>query len=281
MRFPIETLGRARDIHSEAPSVKVRLDRVGSFGFKVPIIVDGFIILAEADAWVSLPASRRGVDLSRQVQALYSLSEPPREPEDLVKRSAKLLMELLPYADSSGVSVRFEAPLIESQKSYRAEISTLASAESEVNSTRVELMGMTSCPCTMELIRAYMDLRGEQASLIATHTQRSLGIIEVSLKGEHLDRKKLAQVIERAMSSPLMTLTKRPDEASLVISSLNNPKLAEDAVRDMVLLFLREFPSTPDEATLLAAVRSFESVHMHDIYAEVRSTVGKLRVELT
>lgn len=272
---------RARDVHSEEPSVRVRLNRVGSFGLKIPVVVDGFLILAEADAWVSLPASRRGVDLSRQVRALYSLSEPPREPEDLVKGSAKLLMDLLPYADSSGVSVRFEVPSIESRKSYRAEVSTLASEGSEVNSTRVELMGMTSCPCTMELIRAYIDLRGERASLIATHTQRSLGIIEVSLKGEHLDRKKLALVIERAMSSPLMTLTKRPDEASLVINSLKNPKLAEDAVRDMVLLFLEEFPSTPDEAILLAAVRSFESVHMHDIYAEIRSTVGKLRSELT
>ncbi|MCS7102547.1 MAG: GTP cyclohydrolase MptA [Candidatus Korarchaeum sp.] len=281
MRIPVETLEKARDVHSEVPSVRVRLDRVGSFGLKVPVSLDGFLILAEADAWVSLPASRRGVDLSRQVQAIYSLSDPPREPEDLARRSAKLLMDSLPYAGSSGVSIKFEVPLLDSHMSYRAEVSAVTSAGSEVNSTRVELMGMTSCPCTMELIKAYMSLNREEATLIATHTQRSLGIIEVSLKGEHLDRRKLAQVVERSMSSPLMTLTKRPDEASLVVNSLRNPKLAEDVVRDMVLLFLKEFPSVPDEATLLAAVRSLESVHMHDIYAEVRSTVGKLRAELT
>ncbi|MEM2490125.1 MAG: GTP cyclohydrolase MptA [Candidatus Korarchaeum sp.] len=280
MRFPAEILERARDVHSEEPSIRIRLGKVGSFGLKVPVVVGGLLTLAEADAWVSLPAGRRGVDLSRQVKAVYSLSEPPKEPEVLVRESVKLLIDLLPYADSAGVSVRFEAPLLDSRKSYRAEVSALASAESEVSGTRVELLGMTSCPCTMELIRAYMSSIGEVASLIATHTQRSLGIMEVSLRGKHPDRGKLASIIERAMSSPLMTLTRRPDEASLVMSSLRNPKLAEDVVREMVLLFLREFPSVPDEATLLAAVRSLESVHAHDIYAEVRSTVGELRAEL-
>ncbi len=280
MRLPAEIVERARDVHSELPSVMVRLNRVGSFGLKVPVIVEGFLALAEADAWVSLPPTRRGVDLSRQVQAVYSISDPPKEPETLVRESVKLLMDLIPYADSAGVSARFEA-LLDSRRSYRAEVSSLVYGGKEVSGTRVELMGMTSCPCTMELIRAYVDSLGERTSILATHTQRSLGVIELSLEGGHLDRGKLAHVIERAMSSPLMTLAKRPEEASLVISSIKNPKLAEDVVRDMALLFLGEFPSVPDEAVLLAAVRSLESVHMHDVYAELRSTVGELRAQLS
>lgn len=281
MKLPASILERARDVHSEEPRVRLRLDRVGSLGLRVPIAVDGFLLLAEADVWVSLPADRRGVDLSRQVQAIYSLSDPPKGPEDLARESVKLLMELIPYADSAGVSLRFEVPLIASKRSYRAEVSSAVLEGVEVNTTRVELAGMTSCPCTMELIRAYLSSLGERASITATHTQRSIGIIEASLGGEHLDRDRLVRVVEGAMSSPLMTLTKRPDEAALVVSSLMNPKLAEDVVREMVILFLREFPSAPDEATLLAAVRSYESVHMHDVYAEVRSTVGRLRVRFS
>ncbi|MEM0018031.1 MAG: GTP cyclohydrolase, FolE2/MptA family, partial [Candidatus Korarchaeum sp.] len=105
MRFPAEILERARDVHSEEPSIRIRLGKVGSFGLKVPVVVGGLLTLAEADAWVSLPAGRRGVDLSRQVKAVYSLSEPPKEPEVLVRESVKLLIDLLPYADSAGVSV--------------------------------------------------------------------------------------------------------------------------------------------------------------------------------
>jgi GTP cyclohydrolase-4 len=277
MRLPEELLERARDIHSEAPSHRIKLDRVGSFGLKVPVEFKGFLLLAEADVWVSLPEGRRGVDLSRQVEAIYELSNPPKDPFSLCREAAISLLEKLNYADSSGVSIRFDAPLQdgESLKYYRVEISSIASDEI-INKIRVEILGMTACPCTAELIRAY-----KSSEIAATHTQRSLGILEVSTKAEHPDPDKLASIIERAMSSPLRTYTKRPDEGGLVIQSLSNARLAEDVVREMIHLFLEEFGHLPEDTHILAAVRSMESVHMHDIYAERSFSLDEIRKEIS
>lgn len=279
MSLPRETLEKAKDVHSEEPVVRLKLDRVGSFGLRVPVEVNGLIILAEADVWVSLPETRRGVDLSRQVEALYRVSDPPRAPEKLVHELVKLLLDLLPYADSSGASLRFDVFQPDSRTFYRAEVSSKLERDGRMlNGTRVELTGMTACPCTMELIRAHYGFEDEFG---ATHTQRSTGILEVISKSEHLDHRKLANLIERAMSSPLRTLTKRPEEAGLVLSSLMNPKLAEDVLREMIRLLLIDFPAIEDDATIFAAVRSFESVHMHDIYAEIRSSFRELRLEFS
>ena len=276
MRLPEDLLERARDIHSETPSHRIKLDRVGSFGLKVPVKFNGFLLLADADIWVSLPKERRGVDLSRQVEVIYELSNPPKEPWDLCKEAVISLLERLNYADAAGISIKFDAPLRDgkSLKHYRVEISSVAS-NGVINRTRVEILGMTACPCTAELIRAYTN-----SELPATHTQRSLGILEVSTREAHPDPDKLASIIERAMSSPLRTYTKRPDEGGLVIHSLSNAKLAEDVVREIVHLFLEEFGYMSGDTHIFAAVRSMESVHMHDIYAERSSTLDEIREEI-
>ena len=283
MKFPINLIEKARDIHSDRPRHPFSLDKVGGIGLKVPIKVDEFVLLGNVDVYVSLPSSRRGVDLSRQNYVIYKIANSAGSPEEFVLLSTEELLKAVPYSDSVEVSVEIEIPRSETNAfgSYKAIISSFLSRKGEKkNRTRVELIGTTACPCTQELIRTYLADISENASITATHTQRSIGTLDITLKGDHINHRKMAEIVEESMSSPTRTLTKRPEEASLVIYSLCNPKLAEDVVRDMLFLLLERFPWMPDDAYVFSSVRSLESVHKHDIYAERSAFVADLRREL-
>lgn len=283
MRFPASLIERARDIHSDRPRHGFKLDRVGGMGLKVPVKVDGLVLLGNVRVYTDLPGGRRGVDLSRQNSVIYRMASSAGSPEEFVLLSVRELLDCIPYADVAEVSIEVEVPKDEKNAfgSYRAVISSILSRKGERrNRTRVELVGMTACPCTQELIRTYLSDMGEHASIPATHTQRSIGTLDITLNGDHVDHRELADIVERSMSSPTRTLTKRPDEASLVMESLCNPKLAEDVVRDMLFLLLERFPDMPDDAYVFSSVRSLESVHKHDIYVERSALVEELRREL-
>jgi|GEM_PF-1621819 GTP cyclohydrolase-4 len=283
MKFPANLIEKARDIHSDRPKYCFRLDKVGASGLKVPIRVNGFVLLGNVNVYTSLPDNRRGVDLSRQNSVVYQVANSARSLEEFVILSAEELLDVIPYSDAAEVSVEVDIPQDEANAfgSYRTMVSSFISrAGKRKNRTRVELVGITACPCTQELIRTYLADIGESTSIPATHTQRSIGILDITLKEDHISHRDLAAIVEESMSSPTRTLTKRPEEASLVMLSLFNPKLAEDVVREMLFLLLERFPRIPDDAYVISSVRSLESVHKHDIYVERSAFVGDLRREL-
>ncbi|MGC9103836.1 MAG: GTP cyclohydrolase, FolE2/MptA family [Candidatus Methanodesulfokora sp.] len=283
MKFPTSLIERARDIHSDRPRHCFNLDKVGGIGLKVPIKVDEFVLLGNVNVYANLPGSRRGIDLSRQNYVIYKTATSAGSPEEFVLLSTKELLEAIPYSDFVEVSVEVDIPKNETNAfgSYKTIISSYLSRRGERrNRTRVELIGTTACPCTQELIRTYLADISENASIIATHTQRSIGTLDVTLKEDHINHREMAEIVEESMSSPTRTLTKRPEEVSLVIDSICNPKFAEDVVRDMLFLLLERFSWMPDDAYVFSSVRSLESIHKHDIYAERSAFVADLRREL-
>ncbi|TFF88601.1 MAG: GTP cyclohydrolase I FolE2, partial [Promethearchaeota archaeon] len=63
----------------------------------------------------------------------------------------------------------------------------------------------------------------------------------------------------------------------LVRSAHLKPLFAEDIIREMARNFARRnFPNLQENFTIIFKVESFESIHPHNVYAEMNTTIGKL-----
>jgi GTP cyclohydrolase-4 len=83
------------------------------------------------------------------------------------------------------------------------------------------------------------------------------------------------------MSGKIQSVLKRPDEAELVRSAHLNPLFSEDVIREMAKNFiLRDFPNLEDDFEIEFKIESFESIHPHNVYAELKTTIWDLKKKL-
>ena len=148
----------------------------------------------------------------------------------------------------------------------------------------VEVLGMTACPCAMEMVRerlaeAHPEVRDLSESMpVITHNQRNrTTLILQEPPGHEVEADELIQIVEDSMSAPTYELLKRPDEGRLVERAHRNPKFVEDVVRDVLDRLLRRYPRMPDSTWVRVKSESEESIHKHNAFAERSTTFGELR----
>jgi GTP cyclohydrolase-4 len=161
-------------------------------------------------------------------------------------------------------------------------------------------VGMTVCPCakemsqeyTSEIIKTREDINISEEDLrklinilpFSSHNQRSIGTIIVQIKdltNHKIDVLDIIDVIEESMSGKIQSVLKRPEEAELVRSAHLKPLFSEDVIREMVKNFiLRDFPNIQDNFKVKFKIESFESIHPHNVYAELKTTIGDLKKKL-
>ena len=107
------------------------------------------------------------------------------------------------------------------------------------------------CPCSKKL------------SDYGAHNQRSHVTLKALLE-DNLSIQALIQCIEQQGSSEVYSTLKREDEKYVTETAYENPKFAEDMVRDMVRA-ARSFEAL--HAFSLEA-RNIESIHDHDAFAK-------------
>jgi GTP cyclohydrolase-4 len=227
-------------------------------------------------------------------------------------RIAKRLMERHPY--TSKAEVKLDGKIIVQvrenderiiQKSYN--ISSFVKATRN-NSLGIDYnyfigasaVGMTVCPCAKELSLEYAeqvvnsrkDINVSEEDLnkllnilpFSSHNQRSIGTIIIQIKdltNHKLDVLDIIDVIEESMSGKIQSVLKRPEEAELVRSAHLKPLFSEDVIREMAKNFIiRDFPNLEDEFIVKFKIESFESIHPHNVYAELKTTVGELKRKL-
>ena len=158
-----------------------------------------------------------------------------------------------------------------------------------------EVIGMTACPCAQEIMRdnAMKELQSlgiEDAKVaeflhrvpMATHNQRGRGIISIEVEGEDfVSLERIIDIIESSMSSSIVELLKRADEAMIVQRAHQNPKFVEDCVRTMAKNVVKEFSHLQDEAIITIKQINEESIHRHNAFAERVATLGELRSEIS
>ena len=250
------------DIQSQADARGLALEEAGIRRLASPVRVRAGgreqATIAAYSLTVALPATERGAHMSRFVELIESRSE-VLEPATL-RRLAQRMLEKL-GATSGAIEARFplfrakHAPVTgaRSRLEYRARWRATASLDGSGTLTMQVTVPVTSlCPCSKAI------------SDYGAHNQRSLLSIEVDTCAT-IDTEELVAVAERAASCELYGLLKRADEKYVTERAYENPKFAEDMVRDAAL----ELMADPRVARYVVEAENLESIHNHSAYARL------------
>lgn len=283
---------------------------------KVEIIQEDkkYSFYPKISALISLPGHKRGIHMSRTSETIEEIInevifKPTPSVEVVGDRIARKLLERHPYTEK--VNVKLEGKIIVQakddqqrsiQKAY--DISSLVkvkkskSGEIDFNYyIGASAVGMTVCPCAKEMSQEYaasviknrQDLKISDDSVktllnilpFSSHNQRSIGTIMVQIKdlnNHKIDVLDIIEIIEDSMSGKMQSVLKRPDEAKLVRSAHLKPLFAEDVIREMARNFIkRRFPNLEDKFKVVFKIESFESIHPHNVYSELKTTIGELK----
>ncbi|MFX1569385.1 MAG: GTP cyclohydrolase MptA [Promethearchaeota archaeon] len=286
---------------------------------KVEIVQENkkFSFYPKISALINLPAQQRGIHMSRTSETIEEvinevIFKPTPTIEVVGDRIVKKLMERHPY--TSKAEVKLEGKIVVQvrendertiQKSY--DISSFVKAVRDILGNidynyfiGASAVGMTVCPCAKELsleyaeeiVKSRKDINVSEEDLnkllnllpFSSHNQRSIGSIIIQIRdltNHKVDVLDIIDVIEQSMSGKIQSVLKRPEEAELIRSAHLKPLFSEDVIREMAKNFmLRDFPNLEDDFKVKFKIESFESIHPHNVYAELKTTVGDLRKKL-
>lgn len=304
------------DTQDDAPSVPIKLTRVGVTGVKKLLQLERtnkrpIILLPTFDAFVDLPSDQKGVHMSRNPEAISEVLETVAEDstvdvESLCAKIVDRMMTKHEYAKRVEISMTTdfmfmkESPVTKNKTQEMAQLKAKAvgfrddDGNIEIRkSIGAELIGMTVCPCAQESVREsdknklleFLDEETTQKVLdtvtFASHNQRGIGTLLIEVP-EHktVKAEDLIEIIETSMSSPVCELLKRPDENATVMNAHQNPVFVEDCVRNMMEKIANKYSDFPDDILITARQENQESIHRHNAFAEKVTTLGELKEEL-
>ena len=268
-------------------------------------------------ALISLPSSQRGIHMSRTSETIEEIIneviiKPTPSVEAVGDRIARKLLEKHPYTEKVHVSLEGKIIVLARDDQQRAiqkayDITSSIKVVKDSNGIPdfnyyigASALGMTVCPCAKEMSQEYseeiiknrkdLDLSPDVITKLlnilpfSSHNQRSLGTIILQIKdlnNHKIDVLDIINVIEESMSGKIQSVLKRPEEAKLVRLAHLKPLFAEDVIREMAKNFiLRKFPNLEDHFKITFKIESYESIHPHNVYSELKTTIGELNRSL-
>ncbi len=251
------------DVQASADARNVRINRVGVKGLKALLRIrqaDGGEqpTVARLDMSVGLPGHVKGTHMSRFVEIIEA-GPPPLDVPALLALLQRMLARL--DADRGEITAAFtyfirkRAPVSGAESGLDHEI-TLRACHDPVRGPSVTLqvcVPVTSlCPCSKEI------------SAYGAHNQRSHVTIEAEL-GAPMAIEELVRIAEEEASCEVYGVLKRPDEKFVTERAYENPKFAEDLVRDIAMRLNAEDRIVRYRLT----AENFESIHNHSAFAEI------------
>lgn len=256
------------DVQARADARLLAIDAVGIRGIRAPVNLrtrDGIVpAIATFAMSVALPPADRGTHMSRFVGLLEEQVH-PLDPAGLRRLLISMLTRL--GAASGDIEMSFlcfldkYAPVsgARSRMDYEIRWTGTMTADGEFRlRTRVGVPVTSLCPCSKEI------------SSYGAHNQRSRISIEVE-SAPNLRFEQLIELAERQASCELYGLLKRVDEKYVTERAYDNPKFAEDLVRDIAL----ELRQDSRIGGFTVEAENFESIHNHSAYARLAGR-GKL-----
>lgn len=304
------------DTQDDAPSVPIKLTRVGVTGVKKLLQLERknkrpIILLPSFDAFVDLPSDQKGVHMSRNPEAISEVLETVAKDStvDVESLCAKIVDKMMTkheYARRVEISMTTdfmfmkESPVTKNKTQEIAQLKAKAIGlrDDDGNVTirksiGAELIGMTVCPCAQESVREsnktklleFLDEETTQKVLdtvtFASHNQRGIGTLLIEVpEDKTVKAEDLIDIIETSMSSPVCELLKRPDENATVMNAHRKPVFVEDCVRNMMEKIVEKYSDFPDDTLITARQENQESIHRHNAFAEKVTTLGELKEEL-
>ena len=290
------------DVQAGKPLISIPITQVGVSGIRYPVRVkrgDREIdLLTEIDIFVDLPATRKGADFSRKIEAINEIILNRKvipSIEDLSQEIARKTLEKLEYSDGCVVKISADY-LVEKVTKRGAPIVVPYKIKGETHFIRgkpshkfvgVVVQGMNACPCAMETTRSLIssDFPGNEDLLSRipsiTHNQRNTVILTMQVPHENsVEADDLIEICEKILGGSLYSLLKRIDEGELVYNAHKNPKFVEDIVREIAAESAKKYSAFPDDTKISVESRSDESIHPHNAFAKIDSTLGSIRQSL-
>ncbi len=304
------------DIQNIEPDIKISLTKVGISNLKklVRIKRNGkrpIILLPTFDVSVNLPSSQKGIHMSRHPEVIEeiideALKMESYEMETICEEIVKRLFKKHEYANRAEVLMISDFMLEEKSpisKKISQEVHKIIGGAKGIKEndnlkiTKIvgaEVVGITACPCAQNLIKeicienlknkGFSDediLKILDSVIFATHNQRGIGKIILEIPEDYyVEILDIINIIKNSMSAEIYGILKRVDEAYVVKKSHTNPKFVEDCVREMANRIVKKFNHLPDETKVHIKQINFESIHRHNAFAEINTTLGELRKEL-
>jgi GTP cyclohydrolase-4 len=247
-------------------------------------------LIVKMDLFVDLPAFQKGSHMSRNIELIsdaidINIQKPVKDLESFCAEIAKLLLKKHEYASFSEVKAEADYFLERTYPSgkkglepYKLLAEARADKKNKIKKLiGVRVIGMTACPCAMEIIRKLDDYK--KNDIPPTHNQRNITTLMIEVSGEEqsIDANDLIDLIEKSFSSPTYSILKRREEGKLVYNAHKNPKFVEDVVRDILNNILRKYNKLKDDVLIVVRSESEESIHKHNAFAERITTLGELR----
>jgi GTP cyclohydrolase IB len=272
------------------------LKKVGMENMACQVLLNNQLVPAQANAFVSLTAKeKRGIHMSRIFELVTGLYEQPLSREWVCKTLEKILESHDGISDRAYLDLRFDLMLMrkalisdkQGWRSYPVRMVAEKGKDFEKWSFEVRVLYSSTCPCSASLSRRAIqeqfakDFSGKAASADAVHAwlgkessiagvphaQRSeaIGRFQIGANQKCPEFSELIDKMEAALSTPVQTAVKREDEQEFARRNAANLMFCEDAARRLKA----HFNDRKDIDDFNFEVRHFESLHPHDVMAQV------------
>jgi GTP cyclohydrolase IB len=274
-----------------------KLKKVGMENIACQIRLPIGTVPAFANASVSLNApDKRGIHMSRLFELVTNLHEQTLSREWICNILGRMLESHHDTSDRAFLEIKFDLLLMrkalvsEKQGWHSYPVRLIAEKGKNLENWTVELKVQYSstCPCSAALSRQAIqeqfakdfqtarnvtvddihDWLGKETSIAATaHAQRSeaIGRFTIDNSKPCPEFVELIDAMEAALGTPVQTAVKREDEQEFARRNAQNLMFCEDAARRLKA----KFQSHPKLVDFFFEVRHYESLHPHDVVAQV------------
>lgn len=250
------------DVQSSSDLRQVPIDKVGVRNITYPITLrcpmTGGVqhTVARVNMYVRLPHHQKGTHMSRFLEVLNDhydaiqanqIKKICREMKTRLEAEEAHLEVSFPYFIQKKAPVSGATGLLDIQVTFHA-----AANEHEDFIMGVKVPATSLCPCSKEI------------SDYGAHNQRCEIEARIRLApGKNMWIEELFDIVERAASTQVFAVLKRPDEKWVTEAAYDNPKFVEDIVRDLAVALNDEQRVVWYQITS----ENFESIHNHNAYA--------------
>ena len=264
------------------PLVPVRINRVGVLEVRIhiPYTSDSYFI-SNAFSSILFPVDvkRRGAHLPEVAPQVSYPGGKVTELQELFTVSEHVSTGLKGgQAEPPEVSVQAEVTEFATGRSFTVYSESLGG---KISGYGLEMVGINACPCAQATIArktSVIHASSSAGSDIISHNQRIR--VTVMVKSETVvPFTDFFSIVSGASKGPLSTVLTPDAEADLLLSIHRRPAFVEDVARD-IAAGIAGISQIPAKDKLKVTCRSMESIHPHDLYAEIDSTFGEIRNSL-
>lgn len=281
----------SKEVQEEEPEIALRINRVGIKGVKRKVTIytpKGQLQFdVVIDAYVDLPVSKRGIHMSRNIEAFVEAIEQAQKEklpilEEVLLSGCRRLLQKHSYATRAEMIAKtthyYEEDFTGVRTPQAADIvitTMLDRGERDRRSVSVSIFGITVCPSGQAM---YSRMEKTKLPHTPSHSQRVRLTVGVTTEGRFVRIEQLIDAARRAFSAPTVSLLKKSQEHLLIRRAFERPRFIEDLVRYVLHNVCRVLLSGryPKDTVLHVEAESYESVHPHNAYASRTATLREL-----